>query len=204
MLLRTRRLVLRPVTLDDVERLVALDSDPEVMRFVSGGSATSATTVADWVIPRMQAQQNEHGTGMWLIHDRDAEFHGWVQLRTPRHSRPGELELSYRLRRESWGCGFAVEASSTLITMMFAETEATRIFASTHSDNLASQRVMQRLGMRLAADTDAEELTDAEAADDAETMVEYELLRDTWYANRGRAVHWAASQRASSTGTRAG
>lgn len=203
-LLQTRRLTLRPVTFDDVPRLVELDSDPAVMRYVSGGTATSADTVADWVIPRMQAQQRDHGTGMWLIWDRtggddvDARtpdrFHGWAQLRTPRHSRRAELELSYRLRRDSWGHGYAAEASATLITMMFVETDTTRIFAGTHVANKASQRVMQRLGMRLAADSDAVELSSPDA------LVEYELLRETWYAGRGRAFSRASAAGAARVG----
>lgn len=191
MLLNTARLRLRPVEPTDLHRLTALDADPEVMRFVSGGPATSEATIADWVIPRMQSQQREHGTGMWVLSAvappegtpaGGGDFLGWVQLRTPRHSAAGELELSYRLHRWAWGHGYASEAAAALIAVMFTGTGATRIFAGTHVVHTASRRVMERLGMRLAADTDAAALTRPEA------VVEYELLREQWLSTRGRGA----------------
>ncbi len=165
------------------------------MRFVSGGSPTSARHVTDWVIPRMQAQQHEHGTGMWLIFPAgtgDDGFLGWVTLRTPRHSGPGEAELSYRLARSAWGRGYAAEASAAVIARAFTATGVERIFAGTHIGHHASRRVMERLGMRLAADTDPAGL------DDPDAVVEYELLRGQWSATRGRhcAPHTARHSRA--------
>lgn len=177
----TPRLRLRPVTPDDAGRLAALDADPEVMRFVSGGAPTDPRHVRDWVIPRMQAQHRDHGTGMWLIFAAgDGDFLGWVTVRTPRHSRAGEAELSYRLARSAWGHGYAAEASAAVIARAFTDTPVERIFAGTHVGHRASRRVMERLGMRLAADTDVTGL------DDPDAVVEYELLRDHWAASRGR------------------
>lgn len=152
------------------------------MRFVSGGTSTSAATIADWVIPRMQVQQRDHGTGMWLIlahtasfdDGADGRFAGWVQLRTPRHSAGSELELSYRLRRAAWGRGYAAEASQTLIDSIFRARPIDRVFAGTQLGHTASRRVLERLGMRLSADTDLRLLTSPES------LIEYELLRTMW------------------------
>lgn len=186
MLLGTPRLLLRQVTPADAELLRTLDADPAVMHFVSGGRPTSLSAVTDWVIPRMQAQARDHGTGMWLLFPSPGQsapadtFLGWVTLRTPRHSRRYEAELSYRLRREAWGRGYAAEASAAVIARAFTTTPINRIFAGTHVNHTASRSVMNQLGMRLAADTDAQGLADPDA------VVEYELLRDNWMAARGR------------------
>ena len=182
MLLNTDRLLLRPVQPTDRDLLVALDADPEVMRFVSGGPATSPETVAEWIIPRTQEQQRAHGTGMWLQFTGAGEFAGWVQLRTPRHSSAAELELSYRLPRGMWGHGYAAEGAAALVSVMFTTTDTQRIFAGTHMVHGASRRVMERLGMRLAADSDATALGHPDA------MVEYEILRHQWAATRGRGT----------------
>lgn len=192
MLLHTRRLRLRPVVPDDLDRLVELDADPAVMRFVSGGPATSRQTIAEWVIPRMQAQYREYGTGMWIVSpdEAPADVLGWVQVRTPRHSDAGELELSYRLRRSAWGHGYVTEASHALITLMFSDTPATRIFAGTHVGHAASRAVMEKLGMRLAASTDVRALTSPDS------VVEYELLRQHWLATRGRGTVRSGTRRA--------
>ncbi len=186
MAIDSERLRLRPVSRDDTDRLIGLDADPEVMRFVSGGEPTRRTTIEDWVIPRSQAQFRTHGTGLWTITARrGGEFIGWVQFRVPRHSAARELELSYRLHRRFWGGGLAAEAATALIAITFATTDIDRIFASTHTDHAASQRVMAKLGMRLSAGSvSPEQLSpDNQGAD-----VEYEIMRDQWLQARGRHV----------------
>lgn len=183
----TRRLQLRPVAPGDAPLLVQLDSDPEVMQFVSGGSPTPPSAIVDWVIPRSQAQFRDHGTGLWLAFDRRTDrMAGWVWLRLPRHSAVPELELSYRLARRSWHRGLATEAALALIDVAFDTTDTERVFASTHPDNVRSQRVMQKLGMRLAT-----ERLQREQFDDGFTGhdVEYEVVRADWLRNRAAALH---------------
>jgi RimJ/RimL family protein N-acetyltransferase len=53
LLLRTERLTLRPLRESDVDKLIELDSDPEVMRFISEGIATPPEVIRDDVLPRM-------------------------------------------------------------------------------------------------------------------------------------------------------
>lgn len=175
---------MRPVSPDDVDRLLELDSDPAVMRFVSGGEPTGRSTVRDWVIPRSQAQFSACGTGLWtMTARRGGEFVGWVHLRVPRHSSARELELSYRLHRRFWGGGLAAEASAALIAVTFLTSDTERVFASTHTDHTASQRVMTKLGMRLSAGSLTHERLSPDVVDGD---VEYEILRDHWLRTRGR------------------
>ncbi|MBM7368932.1 GNAT family N-acetyltransferase [Gordonia hydrophobica] len=182
----TRRLRLRPVAPVDAGLLNALDADPEVMRFVSGGEPTPTAVITDWVIPRSQAQFRDHGTGLWLAFDRRTQaMAGWVWLRLPRHSAVPELELSYRLARESWHRGLATEASRALVDVAFTTTATERVFAGTHPDNVRSQRVMQKLGMRLATENlQREHFDDGFTGQD----VEYEVLRRDWLRNHRPAT----------------
>ena len=157
---------------------------PSVMHFVTGGEPTSREEIADWVIPRSQAQFAAHGAGMWTARlRRTDEFVGWVQLRRPRHTVDDELELSYRLARSHWGRGLATEAASALIAVAFCSTDTRRIFAGTHLDHAASQAVMRRLGMRLAPSSLSLDGLSGGAPDGD---VEYEILREQWSATRGR------------------
>ncbi len=183
----------------DAPLLLRLDSDPAVMRFVSGGEPTPAATIVDWVIPRSQSHFQRHGTGLWAGFDRRTDrFVGWVRLRAPRHSATAELELSYRLQRAAWGRGLATEAAGAVIAAAFDGGVASRIFASTHPDNAASQRVMQKLGMRLAPGGLLREQFDREQFDEAFTAadIEYEILRTDWLRRLGTAPvaggrhHW--------------
>ncbi|MDL9937273.1 GNAT family N-acetyltransferase [Gordonia sp. ABSL1-1] len=187
--IRTR---LRPLRSVDVDNLVRLDSDPAVMRYVSGGAPTSREVVEEWVIPRAQAERRAHGTGIWSIVDRhSARFVGWIALRTPRHSGPAELELSYRLQRSVWGRGLATEASHALLSFAFDELGSDRVFAGTMAGNLGSRRVMEKLGMSLVGIHVTDERIDAGGPQPSvlhfladggfdRAEVEYEIRRATW------------------------
>lgn len=182
----TARLGLRPVTPGDVDDLVVLDSDAEVMRYVSEGEATPREVVEDWVIPRAQADHRARLGGLWIISDRHrGVFLGWAGLRAPRHSNRSEMELSYRLRRAVWGCGFATEASRTLLRIAFEEYATDRIFASTMIANGPSRRVMEKIGMRLSG------IVPAATGDPALGEVEYDLLRSHWQTV---TMRWPATQ----------
>ncbi len=197
MILETARLRLRPVEMSDVDSLVELDSDPAVMRFVTGGTPTPREVIEDWVLPRARAELLAHRTGMWAASERtNAGFVGWFALRTPRHSSRSELELSYRLRRDAWGRGFATEASRALIAMSFREIAADRVFGSTLAANSPSRRVMEKVGMRLSAIrlSGDEELSGLGGGE-----VEYELLRSHWEA---AALAWSPPRAASWTARR--
>ncbi|PKZ64035.1 N-acetyltransferase [Gordonia terrae] len=192
----TARARLRPVSAVDVDELVHLDSDPEVMRFVSGGAATPRAVIEEWVVPRAETEHRRYGTGTWVLCDpATTAFLGWISLRTPRHSCRAELELSYRLRRTVWGRGLATEAAFALVAFAFDHLGTDRVFASTVARNASSRRVMEKLGMTLCAI----HLCD-DAADSAELLtihpdrdrseVEYELLRADW---QERSERWSAA-----------
>lgn len=186
MAIDTARLTLRPVTVDDADVLERLDRDPLVMRYVSGGEPTSRHRIEQWTIPRSLAEQRRHGTGMWTVRDRTSDtFLGWVSLRVPRHSQCLELELTYRLARAAWGRGLAAEASAAVIDLGFGRVPADRVFATTLAENVASRRVMEKLGMRLSTMG----LTDP-VIDSGFTLgiLEYELLRSMWSTSRRSAI----------------
>ncbi|MGU3294737.1 GNAT family N-acetyltransferase [Williamsia sp. M5A3_1d] len=183
MIVETPQLILRPVGAGDVSALVELDSDPAVMRYVSGGVPTPRAVIEDWVLPRAVAEMSSRrGGGMWTALDRSTgEFVGWFSLRAPRHGTQPELELTYRLRRAVWGRGLATEGAQTLMGVAFDAPDTGRVFASTMAVNSASRRVMEKLGMRLTA----LHLGDDSRADGYERgEVEYELRRSDWESAR--------------------
>ncbi|WP_237341122.1 GNAT family N-acetyltransferase [Williamsia soli] len=196
LIIETDRLVLRPVAASDTDHLVALDSDPAVMRYVTGGVATPREVIEEWVIPRAVAEaRHRGGAGVWVALDRldlvaarsvghpnpaAASFVGWFGLRAPRHSSQSEFELSYRLRREMWGRGLATEGARALVQLSFTELNISRIFAGTMAVNTASRRVMEKSGLRLARLHDCADISIAGAQ---RGEVEYEILKSYWDAN---------------------
>jgi RimJ/RimL family protein N-acetyltransferase len=77
-----------------------------------------------------------------------SEFIGWFHLR-PNPLFDNRIELGYRLKRSFWGKGFATEGARALIAYGFDQLGLDSIMAQTLQRNLASRRVMEKLGMRV-------------------------------------------------------
>ena len=140
-LLETGRLVLRQFTMSDADSLADLDADPDVMRFITGGLATSRDEIKGDVLPRFMAWYGHPGGyGCWAAEEKPTgNFLGWFRFH-PRQGGPppGEIVLGYRLRKSAWGQGYATEGSRALIRKGFTELGARRVVAETMAVNLAS------------------------------------------------------------------
>jgi RimJ/RimL family protein N-acetyltransferase len=149
--LETGRLTLRRLSTADVEHLIALDSDPEVMRYLTGGTPTPREVIEQEILPRFLRSYDEaEGFGVWAAVERaTGEFLGWFSLRLATEHGQREAWLGYRLRRDAWGRGYATEGARTLIHKAFTELGVERVLATTYQDNLASRRVMEKAGMTL-------------------------------------------------------
>ena len=150
--LETDRLILRQFTLCDADLLVELDSDPEVMHFITGGRITPREEIERDVLPAFLGYyERPGGYGFWAVIEKSSDdFLGWFHFRPPREGgRQDEPELGYRLRKQAWGRGYATEGSRALIEKGFAEFGARRVFAETMVVNTASRRVMEKAGLKL-------------------------------------------------------
>lgn len=141
---------LRLVTSDDCDHLVRLDADPEVMRYISGGEPTSREVMETVILPRMIAAASQPGLGFFAIEVPDGDgwkFIGWAHLRRDTFQ-PVWAEIGYRLERRWWGQGIATAVSAQLMTRAFETLGFETVSARTMPDNLASRRVMEKLGLR--------------------------------------------------------
>jgi RimJ/RimL family protein N-acetyltransferase len=154
----THRLLLRQFTEDDAALLFDLDSDPEVMRFIGPPWQTNIDGYRQIIRDRFLAQyERGDGFGCLGIFDKvSGEFFGWVFLRPALEHRmaaeagfrEGELELGYRLRRAAWGKGIATEASRAVLDQAFTAPGPLHFVALALVGNVASTRVMEKLGMK--------------------------------------------------------
>ena len=146
--LETPRLVLRRFTPDDVDHLVDLDSDPDVMRYITGGVPTSREEIENEVLPAFLGYYERYeGYGFWAVIEKAAgNFLGWFHFRPGPDAGPGEVELGYRLRKSAWGQGYATEGSRALIHKGFTELGVQRVVAEAMAVNTASRRVMEKSG----------------------------------------------------------
>jgi RimJ/RimL family protein N-acetyltransferase len=184
--LTTERLELVPLGDEHLEFEVEVDSDQEVMRYITG-RALSREEVERAHRRRLAAAREVPGLGYW-VGFADGVFVGWWVLRPPhgpdQPKVPGEAELGYRLLRRHWRRGYASEGARELIRYGFAEVGLNRILAQTMAVNTASRATMTAAGLGFVrAFVSAEPYDDpVQGAEQGE--VEYEITRATWQAVR--------------------
>ena len=151
--LETDRLALRRFTADDADLLIELDSDPAVMRYLTGGEATALEVVRERDLPNILAGYEKWGGnfGVLAAHEKDSgAFIGWFILRPEPGGPLDEVELGYRLGQAAWGKGYATEGSRALLGEAFTELGVRLVWAETMSVNHDSRKVMDKLKMTLA------------------------------------------------------
>jgi RimJ/RimL family protein N-acetyltransferase len=145
----TQRLYLRRFTPDDAGLLFDLDSDPEVMRYVSSRGSTPLEVIRDKILPRWIAQYEEYEhRGFWAAHLRDTgEFIGWFHLK-PDPDEAATADIGYRLGRSAWNNGYATEGSRALLEAAFGRWGVEKVTAHALERNVASRRVLEKIRLR--------------------------------------------------------
>ena len=178
--LQTERITLVPLADEHLEWEVELDSDPEVMRYLSGRASTPEEVEASHA-RRMAAAQKVDGLGFWvgLVDD---EFVGWWILQ-PAHgpdqpNDPDVADLGYRLLQRHWRRGLASEGARELVRYGFDDVGLDRIIAQTMTVNAGSRTVMERIGLTYVRTFPTSSTAPLEGV--AEGEVEYEMTREQW------------------------
>jgi ribosomal-protein-alanine N-acetyltransferase len=145
---RTERLLLRRWRASDRAPFAALGADPRVMRQL--GTLLSRSE-SDALADRIEAHFAAHGFGLWAVEVPGvAEFAGFVGLAHAAFAAPfnPSVEVGWRLAPELQGRGYASEAARAALRFGFEQLGLAEILAFTTVSNVASQRVMQRIGMQ--------------------------------------------------------
>ncbi|MBV8940923.1 MAG: GNAT family N-acetyltransferase [Solirubrobacterales bacterium] len=180
--LHTNRLSLVPLADEHLQLEIELDSDPEVMRYITG-RASSPEEVERAHRRRLAAADEVLGLGFWAGF-ADDDFVGWWILQPPNGpDQPkvaGEADLGYRLLRRHWHRGYASEGARKLIRHGFEDVGLNRIFAQTMAINAASRATMVAAGLRFTRAFVSGEPYDDPVPDAEQGEVEYEITRTTW------------------------
>jgi [ribosomal protein S5]-alanine N-acetyltransferase len=151
MTIESPRLFLREFVDTDANDLFELDSNPQVMQYIGTPPATSPQQSAA-SIDRQKAYYALHpGLGIWPAFTRqERTFIGWFALKTL--DKTAFIEIGYRLLPAFWGKGYATEMSRELIRYGFDKLQLTQIVGVIDPANLASRRVLQKVGLRYVKD----------------------------------------------------
>ena len=151
--LKTPRLKLRHWRVADADDFAALHADPDVNADLGGPFSRAK---ADAKFTRYMKAQTEQGYSRWAVEDKAGVFLGYAGIMpvSGKHPLGPHNEIGWRLNKSAWGKGYASEAAKAALEDSTKRLGLKQIFSYTASDNLRSQAVMARIGMRRDSNRD--------------------------------------------------
>ncbi|EEF26001.1 N-acetyltransferase, putative [Ricinus communis] len=144
--LTTTRLQLQPFDDHHYDGLRALNTNPEVMRHITGRPETAEETTA--LIARVKSAWATLGYAWWaLIDSESGRLIGSGCIQNIERNPANPLEIGWRLAPDAQGKGYATEAAQAMANFAFDTLKTKELVAVCHPDNTGSEKVMQRLGM---------------------------------------------------------
>jgi len=150
--LETERLLLTHWQPSDVDDFRPIATDPEVMRYITGGVPWSEDMIRSFV-DRQISQYRELGFCRWKLLEKQTEkmigFCGVVVWRDTTY-----LEIGWWLAPAWWGRGLATEAARAALEDVFERVKLDRVVSIAVPANTASIRIMKKLGLQFAQEFD--------------------------------------------------
>lgn len=158
LVLKTERLLLRPLEPADVDLIWPDISDPEISRYMAWEAHTDRAQTIDFL--KNEQARRETGKGItWAIF-KDDSFCGIFSLigivRSHRSLTYNKAELAYWLSRKYQQQGIMTEAGRRVLQFTFQELGLHKVFVSHFSVNKASENLIKRLGFRYVGEQRAE------------------------------------------------
>ncbi|RZJ63192.1 MAG: N-acetyltransferase [Flavobacterium sp.] len=148
--IESERLVFRELRPSDDGAMFALDSDPDVMRYLGVKPLESIEQTRE-IIKNINQQYLDYGIGRWAAILKDSNtFIGWAGLKFIRQLNGVEntYDLGYRFLKPYWGKGYGHESAKAFIDFGFDEMRLPRITAYVDVNNSASIRILEKCGLK--------------------------------------------------------
>jgi ribosomal-protein-alanine N-acetyltransferase len=142
--LSTDRLFLRVPRMEDARTIFeGWAQDPEVVRYLIWRPHKSIDETEEFVSSSILAWENQMHFPYMITLKAGGETIGMMDARI----HPPEMEIGYGLARAHWGKGYMPKAASAVIDWAFQQPSIYRVCATTDLENVASQRVLEKVGM---------------------------------------------------------
>jgi RimJ/RimL family protein N-acetyltransferase len=152
-ILETQRLFLRRFTEADALLIRELNSQPGVLQYIPEPIPASDKEAKEIII-NIILPQYKNKLGRWAVHLKsNDEFIGWCGLKlVNKESDSYRIDLGYRFMPSHWGKGYATEAAKSTLEYGHHHLLLEKIIAHAHIDNIASQKVLEKIGMQYAGE----------------------------------------------------
>ena len=152
LILETERLILREMLPSDAEALFEMDSNPNVHKYLWNKPLTSIDGVYQYIeMVRNQYLENNIGRFVVVLKETN-ELIGWAGLKYNTEKVNNKVhfyDIGYRLNEKFWGKGYASEASFAWLDYGFNVMKIKVMEAAAHTDNIASNRILQKIGLKM-------------------------------------------------------
>jgi ribosomal-protein-alanine N-acetyltransferase len=172
--IETARLLLKPYTLDYLDKLIPILSNPAVMKYSPRGPIPKdqVEKVTQEILEFFIAHWQQHGFGVWAVVEKvTSKLIGHCGLNFLPNS--PEVEVLYRLDQAYWNQGIASEAAKASLRYGFEEVKLDSIVAIAAPEHTASRRVMEKVGLKYEKNARFHNLD----------VVYYALARSQWQAD---------------------
>jgi RimJ/RimL family protein N-acetyltransferase len=146
--LKTKRLLIRPVRADDTEILYEIRR--RVARWQGRSEHTLEETRAMYAAMAAHEPGSEAGWHQYVVETEDGAVVGDIGVHFGSPSE-AQAEIGYSLHPDHWGHGYAAEALGRLVDHLFDDHGLHRLVATTGADNLRSRALLERVGFRQEA-----------------------------------------------------
>jgi ribosomal-protein-alanine N-acetyltransferase len=144
--IETLRLRLRHFTPDDADELYHIYSYPELFKYMSNEKNLSWEQTVG-VINSLIENWEQHQVGVWaVVYKKDRKLIGHCGFKFLENTQ--EIQIGYLLIPSYWGMGLGTEAAAGALKYGFEIATLERVVAVAKPENIASRRVMDKVGMQ--------------------------------------------------------
>jgi ribosomal-protein-alanine N-acetyltransferase len=171
----TDRLLLRTLAMTDAGRMLALHQSEDMQRYFGDGHVYTPEESRTWLEWHVALGDLEGFSFLAATLKSNLSLVGWVGLNRVMDDPElkGETEIGWFIDRRFWGQGLATEGELASLSFGFDSLGLDRIIARYRTDNVASGRVMEKVGMRLWTTIPNPEV-------EGTTVTLYEMDADDW------------------------
>jgi [ribosomal protein S5]-alanine N-acetyltransferase len=145
--LETKRLIVRRLTVDDAPFILELLNEPAFLRFIGDRGVRSEADAVKYITDVPLASYAKHGFGMFRVELKETgEVLGLCGL-LQRDSLDA-VDIGFAFLQRYWGKGYAYESASAMMDYARKVVGLTRLVAITAPDNESSRRVLEKIGLR--------------------------------------------------------
>ncbi len=151
LVITTEHLRLRPLTMEDVEPLLAILGDAETMRWYP--SPFDRVRVVDWIAGNLGSYER-NGFGLLAVEDRETgEFLGDCGPTIQEVEGEPHVELGWHVLKDRWGQGIAAEGGAACRDWCWSNLDIDHLISLIRPENRQSWRVAEKLGMTVWRET---------------------------------------------------